>query len=202
MGRLRAGETVLVQAGAGGVGMAAIQIAQQAGAIVFASAGSPEKREILRLLGVEHVLDSRSLAFADDVLRMTGGRGADIVLNSLSGRAIQKGLSCTAPFGRFLELGKRDIHQNSRLGLFAFRRNISFHVVDLGGMGAEQPALLHEMFAELKRRFELGDYRPLPYTVFPASRAVEAFRYVAQARLIGKIVLSMREPGLRIERRA
>ncbi len=202
LGRLRAGETVLVHAGAGGVGMAAIQIAQRAGAIVFASAGSPEKREILRLLGVEHVLDSRSLAFADEVLRITGGRGVDIVLNSLAGRAIQKGLSCTAPFGRFLELGKRDIAQNGRLGLFAFRRNISFHVVDLGSMGAEHPALFREIFTELKRRFDLGEYRPLPYTVFPASRATEAFRYVAQARHIGKIVLSMREPGLRVERRA
>jgi acyl transferase domain-containing protein/NADPH:quinone reductase-like Zn-dependent oxidoreductase/SAM-dependent methyltransferase/acyl carrier protein len=201
LARLRAGETVLVHAGAGGVGMAAIQIARRAGAIVLASAGSPEKREILRLLGVEHVFDSRSLAFADEILRVTGGRGADIVLNSLSGRAIQKGLSCTAPFGRFLELGKRDIQANSRLGLFAFRRNISFHVVDLGSMGAEQPALLRELFAELKQRFDPGEYRPLPYTVFPAARAVDAFRYVAQARHIGKVVLSMREPGLRVESR-
>ncbi len=202
VGRLRAGETVLVHAGAGGVGMAAIQIAQRAGAIVLATAGSPEKREILKLLGVDHVLDSRSLAFADEVLKITRGRGVDIVLNSLSGRAIQKGLSCTAPFGRFLELGKRDIQANSRLGLFAFRRNISFHVIDLGGLAVEQPALFHELFAELKQRFDLGEYRPLPYTVFPASRAVDAFRYVAQARHIGKVVLSMRESGLRVERRA
>ena len=182
--------------------MAAIQIAQETGAVVLASAGSAEKREVLRLLGVRHRLDSRSPGFAEEVLRVTKGRGADIVLNSLAGQAIRKGLSCTAPFGRFLELGKRDIQQNSRLGLWAFRRNVSFHAVDLGALGREQPALFREIFTELMRRFKSGAYRPLPYAVFPAARAAEAFRHVSQARHIGKVVLSLREPGLSVERRS
>jgi acyl transferase domain-containing protein/NADPH:quinone reductase-like Zn-dependent oxidoreductase/SAM-dependent methyltransferase/acyl carrier protein len=198
--RLRPGESVLVHSGAGGVGMAAIQIARRAGARVFATAGGPEKREILRLMGVDRVMDSRSLAFADEVMEATNGRGVDVVLNALAGKAIGKGLSCMAPFGRFLELGKRDIYQNSRIGLWAFRRNISFHAIDLGRVAREDPSMLRRMFQELMDRFEAGDYHPLPHTIHGASRAVDAFRHVAQGRHVGKLVLSMNDPDLRVER--
>lgn len=200
IGRIRAGETVLVQAGAGGVGMAAIQIARHAGARVFATAGSPEKREILRLMGVERVMDSRSLTFADEVMDATGGCGVDIVLNSLAGKAIARGLACLAPFGRFLELGKRDIYSNSRFGLWAFRKNISFHAIDLGRVAREDVDLLRAMFGALMDRFEAGDYHPLPHLIHDASRAVDAFRQVAQGRHIGKLVLSLRDEELRVER--
>ena len=202
LARLREGETVLVHAGAGGVGMAAVQIALRAGARVFATAGSPEKREILELMGVEQALDSRSLAFADRVMELTEGRGVDVVLNSLAGKAIGKGLSCLAPFGRFLELGKRDIVQNSRIGLWAFRKNISFHSIDLGRVARENPRLLREMFERLVRRFEAGTYHPLPHTLLMASRETEAFRLVAQGRHIGKVVLSLDDPELRVEKSA
>jgi NADPH:quinone reductase-like Zn-dependent oxidoreductase/acyl carrier protein len=198
--RLREGESVLIHSGAGGVGMAAIQIAKCAGAKVFATAGSPEKREILKLMGVDHVMDSRTLSFADEVLAFTGGRGVDIVLNSLAGRAIQKGLSCMAPFGRFLELGKRDIYQNSRIGLWAFRKNISLQAIDLGRVAKEDPALLRRMFERLMERFARADYHALPHTIFEASRAVDAFRHVAQGRHIGKLVLSLDDPDLLVER--
>ncbi len=198
--RLREGESVLIHSGAGGVGMAAIQIAKCAGARVLATAGSAEKREILKLMGVDHVMDSRSLSFADEVLEFTGGRGVDIVLNSLAGRAIQKGFSCMAPFGRFLELGKRDIYQNSRIGLWAFRKNISLHAIDLGRVAKDDPALLRRMFGQLMERFEKGDYHALPHTIFEASRAVDAFRHVAQGRHIGKLVLTLDDPDLHIER--
>ncbi|NNF07143.1 MAG: SDR family NAD(P)-dependent oxidoreductase, partial [Candidatus Eisenbacteria bacterium] len=201
VGRLRKGESVLIQAGAGGVGMAAIQIAKRTGATVFATAGSPEKRELLKLIGVDHVLDSRSLTFADEILKLTDGRGVDVVLNSLAGRAIQKGLACLAPFGRFLELGKRDIQENSRIGMWAFRKNLSFQVIDLGSMGQERPELLGEMFRELATRFRKSEYHALPYTVFQASRVAEAFRYVAQARHIGKVVISLRDKNVQIARR-
>jgi NADPH:quinone reductase-like Zn-dependent oxidoreductase/SAM-dependent methyltransferase len=202
VGRLRKGESVLIQAGAGGVGMAAVQIAQRAGATVFASAGSPEKREILELMGVDHVLDSRSLSFADEVLRITEGRGIDIVLNSLAGKAIRAGLSCLAPFGRFLELGKRDIYQNTRVGLWAFRNNLSIHAIELGRLAVEEPGQLQSHLQDLAERFRDGSYHPLPHTPFGASAAVEAFRHMAQARHVGKVVLSMGDPHLKVERPA
>ena len=107
--RLRKGEIVLVHAGAGGVGMAAIQIAHHLGAEVIASAGSPAKRALLEVLGVKHVIDSRRSDFAEDVMELTDGKGVDVVLNALSAEAIPMGLSCLAESGRFIEIGKLGI---------------------------------------------------------------------------------------------
>ena len=115
-----------------------MQLALKAGAIVFATAGSPEKRELLTALGVPHVMDSRSLAFADEVLKLTDGEGVDLVLNSLSGEAIDKSLSILRPVGRFIEIGKTDIYKNRKIGMRPLRKNISMFVVDL--LGAAQSA--------------------------------------------------------------
>src|SRR6185436_6004860 len=124
--RLRKGERILVHAGAGGVGMAAIQIAHHLGAEVIATAGSPAKRALLETLGVKHVVDSRRADFADAVMELTDRKGVDVVLNALAAEAIPMGLSCLAEFGRFIEIGKRDIYQNSRIPLWPLRRNASF----------------------------------------------------------------------------
>jgi len=111
---LQPGERVLIHGAAGGVGLAAIQLAKHLGAEIWATAGSEEKRDFVRLLGAQHVFDSRSLSFADDVLNATGGSGVDVVLNSLAGEAIRRNLSILKPFGRFLELGKRDFSKTRR----------------------------------------------------------------------------------------
>jgi NADPH:quinone reductase-like Zn-dependent oxidoreductase/SAM-dependent methyltransferase/aryl carrier-like protein len=199
-GQIRAGERVLIHSAAGGVGLAALQIAQHAGAEVFATAGSPEKRELLRLLGVEHVMDSRSLAFADEIMEATGGRGVDIVLNSLAGKAIAKGISSLAPGGRFLEIGKRDIYQNSKLGLWAFRKNLSFFAIDLGQLVADNPAMIQPLLGKLIEQFDNKEFHILPYRVFPVSRTADAFRHMAQAKHVGKIVISMRERNVKVDR--
>jgi NADPH:quinone reductase-like Zn-dependent oxidoreductase/lauroyl/myristoyl acyltransferase/NADP-dependent 3-hydroxy acid dehydrogenase YdfG len=190
LGRLRAGERVLIHAAAGGVGLAAVQVAQHLGAEIFATAGSAEKREFLRSLGVRHVMDSRALAFADEVRTLTGGRGVDVVLNSLSGEAIVKGISCLAPRGRFLEIGKRDIFQNTKLGLRPFRNNLSLFAIDLAQVLRDEPALIQTMLHEVMAHVAAGRLRPAPLRAFPMSKAPEAFREMAQARHIGKIVLS------------
>ena len=195
LARLQAGERVLIHSAAGGVGLAAIQIAQRVGAEIFATAGSPEKRELLHLLGVRHVLDSRSLSFADHIMEITGGQGVDVVLNSLAGNAIAKGISCLAPYGRFLELGKRDIYQNSKLGLWGFRKNVAFFAIDLGGLMVEKPTFIKGLLDEQSQQ----GFHPLPHRVFPVSRVVEAFRHMAQGRHTGKIVISMQEPDVLIE---
>ncbi|HYL99571.1 MAG TPA: SDR family oxidoreductase, partial [Blastocatellia bacterium] len=130
-GRLSAGERVLIHAAAGGVGLAAAQVARWAGAEIFATAGSDEKRRFLQSLGIEHVMDSRSLAFADEVMKRTGGEGVDVVLNSLSGEFIARGLSVLAPYGRFLEIGKRDIYNDAQLGMRVFDKCLVFAAVDI-----------------------------------------------------------------------
>lgn len=190
LARLAPGERVLIHAAAGGVGLAAIEIAQRCGAEIFGTAGSPEKRDFVRSLGVEHVLDSRSLAFADEILRLTGGEGVDVVLNSLAGEAIRKGLAILRPFGRFLEIGKRDIFENTRIGLLQLRRNISFATVDLAQLARERSELIGSMMHDLVRRISEGDLRLPPVLPFGASEAATAFRFMAQARHIGRVVLT------------
>lgn len=195
LARIRPGERVLIHAATGGVGLAALQIAQQVGAEVFATAGSPQKRELLHFLGVQHVMDSRSLSFADEIMERTGGQGVDIVLNSLAGKAIAKGISCLAPYGRFLELGKRDIYQNSKLGLWSFRKNISFFAIDLGGFFADKSTSTKSLLGELSQHIAETTWSPLPHRVFPVSRIREAFWYMAQAKHTGKIVISLQQNG-------
>ncbi|MCP4655644.1 MAG: type I polyketide synthase, partial [bacterium] len=200
--RLRSGERVLIHAATGGVGLAAIRIAQWVGAEIFATAGSPAKRELLRSLGVRHVMDSRSLAFAGEVMEVTGGEGIDVVLNSLSGEALEKSFSLLRRFGRFLELGKTDILKDTRLGMRSFEKNVSFHGVDVGQILLSCKELYGELLRRVLERFEQGDFGPLRRRVFPVSQTVAAFRHMARAEHIGKVVISMHDPEVRIEPRA
>ncbi len=195
IGRIQKGESILIHAAAGGVGLAAVQIAQAAGATIFATAGSPEKREYLHSLGVESVMDSRSLRFADEIMQLTDGRGVDIVLNSLAGEFIAKSLSVLGPYGRFLEIGRRDIYGNSQLGLFPFQRNLSFSAIDLDRLQHERPELVGALLRDIMAQVEAGCFTPLPLTVFPVTEAPDAFRYMAQAKHTGKIVISMSADG-------
>jgi NAD(P)-dependent dehydrogenase (short-subunit alcohol dehydrogenase family)/acyl carrier protein len=192
---------VLIHAGSGGVGLAAVQLALQAGATVFATAGSREKRELLTVLGAPDVMDSRTLAFADEVLQATNGEGVDLVLNSLSGEAIDKSLALLRPYGRFIEIGKTDIFKNRKIGMRALRRNISVFVADLLGAMGPQPEMARGMLREVLGRVERRELRPLPLRAFPAARAADAFRAMAQAKHIGKLIIAMADSeGLKVER--
>ncbi|MGI9332410.1 MAG: SDR family NAD(P)-dependent oxidoreductase, partial [Gammaproteobacteria bacterium] len=193
LARLQPRERVLIHGAAGGVGMAAIQYARYRGAEVFATAGSDTKRDFLHLLGVDHVLDSRSLDFADRIMALTDGEGVDVVLNSLSGEAMAKSLSVVRPFGRFLELGKRDFYENSKLGLRPFRNNISYFGIDADQLLIERPDLAGRLFRDMMSQFERGAFRPLVHRSFPAGRAADAFRHMQQSRHIGKIVIGYGE---------
>ena len=195
LARIEPGERILIHGAAGGVGIAAIQVAQWCGAEVFATAGSEEKRDFLRLLGVERIYDSRSLAYADEILADTGGEGVDVVLNSLAGEAINRNLRVLKPFGRFLELGKRDFYENTRIGLRPFRNNISYFGIDADQLMGTRRALAQSVFAEVMELFRTGDFYPLPYESFDAHDIVGAFRHMQQARQIGKIVVTY-ERGL------
>lgn len=193
LARLQPGERVLIHGGAGGVGLAAIQYAALKGCEIIATAGSDEKRDFLRLLGVDHVLNSRSLAFARDIEEITAGEGVDVILNSLAGEAINRNLSILKPFGRFVELGKRDYFANTRIGLKPLRNNVSYFGVDADQLFSGQPKLAERLFGEVLAFFDEGTLRPLAHRVFPRREVVDAFRYLQQSRHIGKVVLSMAE---------
>ncbi len=190
LAQIQPGEKILIHGAAGGVGIAAIQFARYCGAEIFATAGSDEKRDFVRLLGADHVMDSRSLAFADDIMQITNDEGIDIVLNSLAGEAISRNLSVLKPFGRFLELGKRDFYENSKIGLRPFRNNISYFGIDADQLLIERPELANRLFKEMMSLFDDGSLRPMPYRSFPATRIQDAFRYMQQSRQIGKVVVS------------
>ncbi|MDC3955567.1 type I polyketide synthase [Polyangium jinanense] len=181
LGRLEAGQSVLIHAAAGGVGMAAVQIAQWIGARVFATA-SPSKWDVVRAMGVEHVESSRSLAFADAFRAVSDG--FDVVLDSLAGAFVDAGLSLTRSGGRFLEMGKTDIRSAEDVA----RRHpgVEYRAFDLFEAG---PDRIQEMFRLVVDGFVRGHLRPLPVRVFPIEQAESAFRFMAQARHIGKIVV-------------
>lgn len=191
LARIQPGESVLIHGAAGGVGLAALQIARLKGAVIFATAGSDDKQQLVKTLGADHVLSSRSLAFADDVMRLTSGAGVDVVLNSLAGEAITKGLQVLKPFGRFLEIGKRDLYANSRIGLRPFRQNLSYFGIDADTLLVERPDLAQRVFARIVAALSEGELRPLPHQLMPISRAAEAFRAMQQARHVGKLVIAL-----------
>lgn len=190
LARVQPGEKVLIHGAAGGVGIAAIQLCKWLGAEIYATAGSDEKRDFLRLLGVDHIHDSRSLSYADEILLQTGGKGVDVVLNSLAGEAINRNFRVLKPFGRFLELGKRDFYENTKVGLRPFRNNLSYFGIDADQLMNARPDLTRTLFAEVMDLFSKGILHPLPYSLFDAENIVDAFRYMQQARQIGKIVVT------------
>nr|WP_264319184.1 SDR family NAD(P)-dependent oxidoreductase [Acidithiobacillus montserratensis] len=196
LAQLQPGEKVLIHGAAGGVGIAAIQIARHLGADIYATAGSPQKRDFLRLLGIRHIYDSRQLDFAEEILRDTDGTGVDVLLNSLYGEAVLRNLQILKPFGRFLELGKRDFYENNRIGLRPFRNNLSYFGIDADQLLKGRPALTRQLFAEIMALFQDGVFYSLPATTFPAARVVDAFRHMQQARQIGKVVMQMSTPYL------
>jgi NADPH:quinone reductase-like Zn-dependent oxidoreductase/acyl carrier protein len=194
LARLQPGETVLIHGGAGGVGLAAIQIARRIGARIFATAGSPAKRRMLTALGVEKVFDSRSMSFADEVMAATDGVGVDVVLNSLFGEAMERSIGCLRPFGRFIELGKRDYYANAPIGLRPFRRNLSYFGVDADQLLSSRPEIAQKLFVDLAEGFRDGDYTPPPCQAFHAEEIVDAFRMMQKSGHVGKIIV--RPPSL------
>lgn len=186
---ISAGDRVLIHNATGGVGLAALQIARQAKAEVFATAGSVEKRAYLKEMGISHVMDSRSLDFAEEIMEKTDGKGMDIVLNTLSGPAMKASLSVLAPQGRFIEIGKTDVLNHGLVDLKHFDHNRSFHPIDLAQFIEEQPDRAGDLLQKIVDMAGDDKIRPLPYQTFPMEQAREAFRIMSQARHTGKLVL-------------
>jgi acyl transferase domain-containing protein len=187
--RLGTGERILIHSATGAVGLYAVAYAQSVGAEIFATAGSEAKREHLRALGLKHVYDSRTLAFADAIRAATGGRGVDVVLNALAGEFLRQSLALLAPYGRFIEIGKQDIAANTGLPLAGFNRNLTFAAIDVDRMVAERRDEFIRLIHETNRARETGILRDPPTKVFKAKDAADAFQLLAQAKHIGKVAL-------------
>jgi acyl transferase domain-containing protein/NADPH:quinone reductase-like Zn-dependent oxidoreductase/acyl carrier protein len=187
LAHIRAGDRVLIHSVAGGVGQAALEIARRAGAEVFGTA-SRGKWERLRAQGVPHVMDSRTLDFADEILRLTHGEGVDIVLNSLNGRFIDEGMRALKHGGRFVEIGKIGIWSEEQVR--ATRPDVAYFPFDLGEVIARDPGLLASMMGEVAQAFEDGTLNPLTIETFSLHDSASGFRHMAQAKHYGKIVLT------------
>jgi phthiocerol/phenolphthiocerol synthesis type-I polyketide synthase C len=189
LARLQAGETVLIHGGAGGVGLAAIQYALHKGAVVYATAGSDARRQTLRMLGATEVFDSRSTSFVDDILAVTGGKGVDVVLNSVSLELMKQSLRLLRPFGRFLEIGKRDLYRDTPIGVRALRHNASYFAIDIDELVAHRPDLGLLVLKEVSELLAADALRPLPYRAYGFGDAVAAFRLLQSSGHVGKVVL-------------
>ncbi|HET7695305.1 MAG TPA: type I polyketide synthase [Vicinamibacterales bacterium] len=192
LARLRRGERVLIHAAAGGVGLAAVQVAQRAGAEIFATAGSPEKHAYLRSLGVKHIMSSRTLDFSAEILRLTAGEGVHVVLNSLSGEFVDKSVAAVAKGGRFLEIGKAGIWSEEQMA--AARPDVTYFPIYFR---PDDHPMVQRMYADLLQGFADGSLRPLNRRVFALTAASDAFRFMAQAKHIGKVLIEVSRAGAR-----
>ncbi len=188
LAKIQPGDRVLIHAAAGGVGQAAVQLAQRAGAQILATA-SPSKWEFLKSIGVEQVMSSRTLDFAEEVMAITQGQGVNIVFNSLNGEFITKNFEVLGQGGRFIEIGKLGIWDQRQVQ--ELRPDVSYFPFDLLDISLHNPSSIAAMLKELMQDFRQSTLKPLPHKVFPIENVVNAFRYMAQAKHIGKVVVSV-----------
>ena len=185
---LEEGDRVLIHAGSGGVGLAAIQMAQAAGAEVFATASAP-KQAFLRSVGVEHIFDSRQTKFGQEILDVTNGEGVNVVLNSLTSEGfIDASLSCLAQGGRFVELARRDILTEEEMA--DVRPDVKYDILELDVLKKTEPAWVGEVFREVMKGISSGKLKPLIHSRWPLAEAGYALDFMRSARHIGKIVLT------------
>ncbi len=197
LAQLKSGDKILIHAAAGGIGQAARQLAQQVGAEIYATASSP-KWGFLREQGIQHIMNSRTLEFADHIRELTCGEGVDVVLNSLNGDFIPKSLDILKPGGRFVEIGKAGIWTPEEVA--QYRSDITYLPFDLGDVGEAQPERIGQMFEDLLQLFEQDRLHPLYHQEYPITRVIEAFRLMQQGKHKGKIVITLPDPVEPIDR--
>ncbi len=200
MARIKAGETILVHAGAGGTGQACIQIARYFGATLFATVGSPAKRQLLMdEYGIpeEHLFDSRDTSFAKGVKRVTKGRGVDVVINSLVGKSMIASWECIAPYGRFIDISKNDIVSNSNLPMLSFQKNASFIGFDMSTLHDEKPMEVKKDLQTLVDLFANKTFHtPRPLHVYSIADVREVFRLLSSGKRPGKFVLEVSQQAV------
>ncbi|WP_440054948.1 SDR family NAD(P)-dependent oxidoreductase [Pseudoalteromonas sp. T1lg65] len=189
LAQLASNENVLIHNAADDVGLAAIHIAKSVGANIFATADSQEKREFLKSQGVEQVFDSRSLAFYQAIRTATNGYGVDVVLNARDGDALHKSVELLAPFGRFVEIGKKDISDNSALAMRSFNENLQFNSLDIERLMVQKPDYFQALMEEVSNFLNNNTDFTAPSKSFPASQTQQALEFAEQAEQVGKVVI-------------
>jgi acyl transferase domain-containing protein/NADPH:quinone reductase-like Zn-dependent oxidoreductase/acyl carrier protein len=192
--KIQKGERVLIHTAAGGVGLAAVQVALAAGAEVLVTAGTPEKRDFLKSMGINYVGDSRTLNFAEEVMSFTNGEGVDVILNTLAENTLEKNMAVLKPVtGRFIDLS--NIYRRS-VRIYSLDKGIAYHTFDMDSMIKRYPLMAGDMLGEIAAGFAKDIYHPVPYTVFPVSELSSALGSMRKGLHTGKIIVSMTEPGV------
>ena len=193
LARMEAGEKVLIHAASGGVGQAALQLAKMIGTEIFATVGSNEKKQLLVTeygIPEDHIFFSRDTSFSPYLKEATGGKGVDVIINSLAGDLLRESWECLAPFGRFIEIGKRDITANTRLEMSKFEYNCSFHSVDLTLLSAQRPKVMRRVLTHVMGLLADNTLKPVgPITVVGLSEVESALRKLQSGKTFGKVVV-------------
>lgn len=196
--QLQKGEKILIHNGTGGVGLAAIQYAQYVGAEIYTTAGSEEKREHLRNLGIKNVYDSRSLDFVKQIKEDTNGYGVDVVINAIAGEALYQSFELLSSYGRFVEIGKRDITENTGLPMQQFNNNISFLGIDVDRLMMERPEVVQQIHRDIEKFYEEGVFKAVNTHLFDAKDAVDAFNFMLQSKHMGKVVINFKDQEVEV----
>lgn len=196
--QLQKGEKILIHNGTGGVGLAAIQYAQYVGAEIYTTAGSEEKRNYLKKLGIKNIYDSRSLDFIKQIKADTNGYGVDVVINAIAGEALYQSFELLASYGRFVEIGKRDITENTGLPMQQFNNNISFLGIDVDRLMMERPEVVQQIHRDIEKFYEEGVFKAVNTHLFDAKDAVEAFNFMLQSKHMGKVVINFKDQEVEV----
>lgn len=198
--RLQKGESVLIHSASGGTGQLAVQIAQAIGAEVYATVGSEEKKQLIMKeyhIPEDHNFYSRNTTFAQGIMRMTHNHGVDVILNSLAGDSLVTTSECLASYGRFVEMGKKDVHSHMKLHMYHFRKNVSFGHIDLDSFHRERPfAFRKSLVAILDMIADKSMHTAQPLHVYPVSQLEDAFRYLQSGKNTGKCVVEMNKDAI------
>ncbi|MBF6434848.1 type I polyketide synthase [Nocardia cyriacigeorgica] len=194
LARLEPGETVLIHGAAGGVGTAAIQVAKARGARIIGTASTDERRAHVLALGADYAVNSRSLNFVDDVLALTNGVGADVIVSSAPGEILRQNFNAAAEFGRIVEVGKADIYTGGLLELANFDKNLAYYSMDLDRLVAVQPQRLARLLERVFEKVTDGTYTPLPYQLYETEEVSKAFEETLRSSRPARIALRMDSP--------
>lgn len=198
--RLSQSESVLIHSAAGGIGQAAVMLAQNAGAEVFVTVGSLEKRDLVTKqynIPEDHIFSSRDTTFEDGILRATNGAGVNVVLITLVGEAFRASWNCLAAFGRFIEIGKRDLAQNNYLEMSKFLESVSFASIDVGMVMDQRPKLFQTLMEDVFRMYQSGAIREVsPITTYSMSGIQDAMRLMYAGKHMGKVVIEARDSDM------
>jgi fatty acid synthase, animal type len=197
VGRISKGKSILIHAGSGGVGLAAIRVALAYGMEVYTTVSTQEKRDFLLAtfpeLDANHIGNSRDISFEAIIMTQTKGKGVDFVLNSLADEKLQASIRCLGKGGKFLEIGKFDMANDTKIGLRHFLKEISFNAVLVDNLFHAPKEEKEVLRAMIEKDMRSGIIKPLKTTIFPANEIEQAFRFLASGKHVGKVLLQIRD---------